>query len=101
MVIATSKKRYDAAHARVLTVTVLLEEEQCTTTILTEEAHSTVVLIEPPSPTPPPAPSGGAALSNDDYEAIVIANVHIQATGVQDIHLGHAGPLLHTRRPVA
>jgi hypothetical protein len=34
-------------------------------------------LIEPPSPTPPLAPTGCAAPSDNDYEATVIANIHI------------------------
>jgi hypothetical protein len=33
-----------------------------------------------------PSPAGHAAPSDDDYEAAVIANIHIQATGVQNIH---------------
>jgi hypothetical protein len=79
------KKRYDATRTRVLTATALLEEEQCTVVILIEEAHVMVALIEPPSPTLPPAPIGGAALSDDDYEAIIIANIHVQAISVQNI----------------
>jgi hypothetical protein len=31
------------------------------------------------------APVGRAAPSDDDYEAIVIANIHVQATSVQNI----------------
>jgi hypothetical protein len=79
------KKRYDATRTRVLAATALLEEEQCTVVILIEEAHVMVALIEPPSPTLPPAPIGGAALSDDDYEAIIITNIHVQAISVQNI----------------
>jgi hypothetical protein len=53
--------------------------------VLVEEARAVVALIEPPSPTPPPAPTGRAAPSDDDYKAVVIANIHVQATGVQNI----------------
>jgi hypothetical protein len=42
-------------------------------------------MIEPPSPTPPMAPAGDAALLDDDYEAAIIANVHVQAADVQNI----------------
>jgi hypothetical protein len=74
------KKSYDAACARVLAATPLLEEEQCAAAVLTEEAHTAAVLIEPPSPTQPSVPA--AAPSDDNYEATVIANVHVQATDV-------------------
>jgi hypothetical protein len=77
-----AKKRYDAAHARVLTATALLEEKEHVTIVFVKEGHATTVLIEPPSPTSPPGPARGTALSNDDYEAKVIANVHIQAADV-------------------
>jgi hypothetical protein len=79
------KKRYDAAHAWVLTSTALLEEEQPAVVVLTEEAPTATTMIEPPSPTLSPPPAGGAASSDDDYEAAVIANVHVQAAGVQNI----------------
>jgi hypothetical protein len=44
-----------------------------------------VALIESLSPTSPPAPAGCAAPSDDDYEAAVIANIHVQAVRVQNI----------------
>jgi hypothetical protein len=72
-----ARKRYDATHARVLAATKLLEEEQRVAAILAKEAHIAAVLIEAPSPMPPPAPVGHAAPSDDNYEAIVIANIHI------------------------
>jgi hypothetical protein len=55
MVIAATatKKWYDAARARVLTATMLLEEEEHMVAVLAKEAHAMTVLIEPPSPTPP------------------------------------------------
>jgi hypothetical protein len=71
------KKRYDATYTWILAVTILLEEEQCMAVILAEEAHATAVLIKPPSPMSPSALAGGAILSDDDYEAVVIANVHV------------------------
>jgi hypothetical protein len=87
MVIAATnaKKKYDATHARVLAATALLKQEEHAATALTEEAHAAASLIEPPSPTPPPAPVSCAALSDDDYEAAVISNIHVQAAGVQNI----------------
>jgi hypothetical protein len=39
-------------------------------------------MIEPPSPTLTPTTTGRAARSDDDYEAIVIANIHVHATDV-------------------
>jgi hypothetical protein len=77
-----AKKRYDAAHARVLAATALLEEKEHVTIVFVNEGHAMTVLIEPPSPTSPPGPARGTALSNDDYEAKVIANVHIRAADV-------------------
>jgi hypothetical protein len=84
MVAATAavKKKYNTACTRVHPTTALLEEEQRAVAILTEEARAVVALIEPPSPTPPPAPADHAAPSDDDYEATVIVNIHVQATAV-------------------
>jgi hypothetical protein len=70
---ADAKKKYDAARTWVPAATVQLEEEQRTTVILVEEAHTVVALIEPHVPTPP---------SDDDYEAAVITNIHVQAVSV-------------------
>jgi hypothetical protein len=86
VVVAAAKKKYNAAHARVLPTTALLEEEERVTIVLTEEAHATAALIEPPLPTPPLAPAGHAAPSDDDYEAVIIANIHVQTVAVQNIH---------------
>jgi hypothetical protein len=80
-----AKKKYDVARAQVLATTALLEEEQHATTALTEEARITAALIEPPSPTLPPAPASRVAPSDDDYEAAIIANIHVHAAGVQNI----------------
>jgi hypothetical protein len=55
-------------------------------TALTEEARAAVALIEPPSPMSPPTPVGRTAPSDDDYKVTVIANIHVQAAGVQNIH---------------
>jgi hypothetical protein len=79
------KQRYAAAHAQVLSTTALLEGEDRAPVILIEEAHATTTLIEPPSCASPPAPASRTALSDDDYEVAVIANIHIQAVGVQNI----------------
>jgi hypothetical protein len=81
------KKWYNATHTQVLAATTLLEEDERIAAILVDEAHTAVILIEPTSPTPPLTPVCGAAPSNGDYEAVVIANVHVQATGVQNIRL--------------
>jgi hypothetical protein len=81
---AADVKEYNAARARVLAATVLLEEEQRAATALAEEARAVAALIEPPSPMPPLAPTGRAAPLDDDYEAAVIANIHVQAAGVQN-----------------
>jgi hypothetical protein len=83
--VANVKKRYDAARTQVLAATTLLEEERAAA-VLTEEACATAALIEPPLPTPPPVPTSRAAPSNDNYEVAVIANIHVQAAGVQNIH---------------
>jgi hypothetical protein len=105
MVVATvdAKKKYDAACAWVLATTILLKEEQHTAVILIEEARISVAMIEPPSPTLTLAPTGRATRSDDDYEAAVITNIHVQATGMQNIHsqLGRTGPLLRRLCPVA
>jgi hypothetical protein len=88
MVAATAtdvKKRYNATRTRILAATVLLEEEEHMVGILAEEAHAMAALIEPPSPTPPSALAGRAASSDNDYEATIIANIHIQAAGMQNI----------------
>jgi hypothetical protein len=80
-------KKYDAASARALAGTMLLEEEHATV-ILAEEVRTVVALVEPPSPTlppPPPALAGHAAPSDDDYEATVITNINVQDAGVQNI----------------
>jgi hypothetical protein len=69
---ADAKKKYDAARTWVPAATVQLEEQR-TTVILVEEAHTVVALIEPHVPMPP---------SDDDYEAAVITNIHVQAVGV-------------------
>jgi hypothetical protein len=79
------KQRYDAAHARGFASTVLLEGEERASVIPVEEAHAAATLIEPPSRTSPLAPAGRTALSDDDYGVAVIANIHIQAVGVQNI----------------
>jgi hypothetical protein len=42
-------------------------------------------LIEPPSPTPTPTPTDRVVPSDDDYEAAVVINIHVQAAGVQNI----------------
>jgi hypothetical protein len=80
------KKKYDATRARVLAATALLEEEERAATALAEEAYTAVALIEPPAPTAPLTPAGRAAPSDDDYEVVVIANIHVQAVSMQNIH---------------
>jgi hypothetical protein len=72
-----AKKMYDAARARVLAATALLEEEQHVAAALAEEAHTAAALIEPPSPTLPPAPADHIAPLDNDYEAAIIDNIHV------------------------
>jgi hypothetical protein len=86
VVAVDAKKKYDAACAWVLATTILLKEEQRTAAVLIEEARISVAMIEPPSPTLTLAPAGRATRSDDDYEAAVITNIHVQATGMQNIH---------------
>jgi hypothetical protein len=45
-----------------------------------------VAQVKPPSPTPPPYTAGCIALSDGNYEAAVITNIHIQATAMQNIY---------------
>jgi hypothetical protein len=80
------KKRYDTARAWVLATIALQEEEEHVATILVEEARAAAAPIEPYLPTPPSAPVGRVAPSDDDYEAIVIANIHVQDADMQKIH---------------
>jgi hypothetical protein len=74
---AVNAKKYDAARTRVLAATTLLEEEKCAATILVEEARAAAAQIKPPSLTSPPGPVGRVAPSDDDYEIVVIANIHV------------------------
>jgi hypothetical protein len=82
----TVKKKADAARARVLLAVALLVEEQWTAAALADEARTAAIMIEPPLPTSK-TETGGPSLAPDttDYEAAVIANLHVQATGVQNI----------------
>jgi hypothetical protein len=110
VVVATDpKKRYDASRAQILTAIALLEEEERVAAVLAEETHAAIALVEPPSPTLPLAPADGAAPSNNDYEAIIIANVHhrqrphpgrIRAEHLYSC-LGRVGPLLNALCPMA
>jgi hypothetical protein len=52
-----------------------------------DEAHVAAFLIEPPPPTSK-TETGDPSLTPDtaDYEAAIIANLHIQATDVPNIH---------------
>jgi hypothetical protein len=101
--VAAMKKRYDAAHARVLTATTLLEEEQHVVVVLAKEARAMATLIEPPSPTPL-----GPRRSRCFVGRRLRGRRHRQhpRPGHQRAehpfsHLGHAGPLVHALRPVA
>jgi hypothetical protein len=82
----TTKKKADAARARVLAAAALLEEEQQTAATLEDEARAASFLIEPPPPTSKTETGGPSLAPNTvDYEAAVIANLHVQATGVLNI----------------
>jgi hypothetical protein len=82
----TMKKKADAARARVLAAAALLEEEQQTAAALADEACAVVFLIEPPPPTSK-TETGSPSLTpgTADYEAAVIANLHVQAFDVPNI----------------
>jgi hypothetical protein len=70
-------KKYDTFHTRLLAITALLEEEDHVFAALAKEARAALALIEPPSPMLPLAPAGRVAPLDDDYEAAVIANIHV------------------------
>jgi hypothetical protein len=65
----------------------LLEEEQQTVATLTDEARAAAFLSEPPPPTSK-TETGCPSLTpgTTDYEAAVITNLHVQATGMPNIH---------------
>jgi hypothetical protein len=65
------RKKVAAAHTRVLAAAAL-----------NEAARAASQLIEVPSPPSTPAPSGSSSSNADDYEATIIANLHVQASGV-------------------
>jgi hypothetical protein len=79
----STKKKADAARARVLMAAALLEEGQRTAATLASEARAVAILIKPPPPTSK-TETGGPSLAPEtaNYEAAVIANLHVQATGV-------------------
>jgi hypothetical protein len=52
---------------------------------LDEAAQAVVRLIKPPTPPSNPAPDNSSSSNPDDYEAAIIANLHLQASGVQNI----------------
>jgi hypothetical protein len=88
MVVAaeTAKKKADANRARVLAAAALLEEEQRSAATLEDEARAAAFLIEPPPPTSQTETAGPSLTPGTaDYEAAVITNLHIQATGVPNI----------------
>jgi hypothetical protein len=52
---------------------------------LDEAAQAAIRLIEPPAPPSNLAPDNSSSSNPDDYEAADIANLHLQAPGVQNI----------------
>jgi hypothetical protein len=80
-----AKKKAAAARTCVLAAAALLEQEQRAAAQLDEAARAAVRLIEPPSPPSNTAPDNSSSSNPDDYEAAVIANLHLQASGVQNI----------------
>jgi hypothetical protein len=84
-VVEEAKKKAAAARTRVLAAAVLLEEKQHAATVLDEAARAVVWLIEAPAPPSTLALDGSSSSTADNYEAAVITNLHVQASGVQNI----------------
>jgi hypothetical protein len=73
-------KEAEDARARVRAIQLLLEEEQTAAAALEAKAVAAALLLPPSSSAaPPPSPPGG------DAESSVIATLHSQACGVQNI----------------
>jgi hypothetical protein len=88
MVVAAedTKKKAATARTRVLVAAALLEQEQRIATALDEVAQAAVWLIEPPAPPSTLASDSSSSSNADDYKAAVIANLHLQASSVENIH---------------
>jgi hypothetical protein len=80
-----AKKKAAAARTHVLAAAALLEQVQRAVAQLDEAARAVVRLIKPPAPPSNPAPDNSSSSNPDNYEAVVIANLHLQASGVQNI----------------
>jgi hypothetical protein len=77
-----TKKKAAAARSRVLAATALLEEEQRAAAALDEVARAAALMIEPPSPSPVMAVSASQLSDAIKSEAAIVANLHVQASGV-------------------
>jgi hypothetical protein len=80
-----AKKKAVVARTPVLAAIVLLEQEQRAAAQLDAAARAAVRLIEPLAPPSNRVPDNSSSSNPDDYEAAVIANLHLQASGVQNI----------------
>jgi hypothetical protein len=80
-----AKKKAAAARTHVLAAVALLEQEQRVVAQLDEAARVAVCLIKPPAPPSNPMLDNSLSSNLDDYEAAVIVNLHLQASGVQNI----------------
>jgi hypothetical protein len=79
MVVVADKatKKVVAVHTRVLMTAVLLEQEQCTAATLDEAAWAAIRMIGAPTPPSTLTLVGSLSSNIDDYEAVVITNLHI------------------------
>jgi hypothetical protein len=80
-----AKKKAATTRTRVLAAAALLKQEHCVTAQLDGAARAVVRLIVQPAPPSNPVPNNSSSSNPDDYEAAVIANLHLQAFGVQNI----------------
>jgi hypothetical protein len=90
---AADAKKYDAARARVLAATALLEEERAAAA-LAEKARVAAALIEPPSPMPTPPPPVTLLRRTTTTRPLSSPTSTSRPSTCSFSHLDHAGPLL-------